>query len=98
VILERVQRGGEVDAPALQRSLDLAGNYLCPVGLVTRFPGGVVPLGWIICDGRAVSRRENWDLFALVGTSYGSGDGVSTFNVPTLTNPGPSSVPYVIRA
>lgn len=100
MILERVRRGAGIDASALERNLDVVGGRVLPVGIVARFalPGGGTPEGWILCDGRAVSRRENWELFGVVGTSYGAGDGVSTFNVPTLTNPGPSSVPYVIRA
>ena len=37
---------------------------------------------WLLCDGQAVSRTEYADLFTLIGTSFGSGDGVNTFNVP----------------
>ena len=36
----------------------------------------------ILCDGRAVSRAEYAELFAVIGTAYGDGDGKETFNVP----------------
>ena len=38
--------------------------------------------GWILCDGRAVSRTDYSDLFEAIGTQYGEGDGTTTFNVP----------------
>lgn len=38
--------------------------------------------GWILCDGRAVSRTDYPDLFEAIGTQYGEGDGTTTFNVP----------------
>lgn len=38
--------------------------------------------GWLKCDGRAVSRSQYADLFAIMGTSFGAGDGSSTFNLP----------------
>lgn len=43
-----------------------------------------VPTGWIPCDGRAVNRTTWRRLFAVLGTTYGSGDGSTTFNVPDL--------------
>lgn len=42
------------------------------------------PAGWLLCDGSAVSRSTYANLFAAIGTTYGSGDGTSTFNVPDL--------------
>ena len=42
------------------------------------------PEGFLWCDGSAISRSAYPDLFALIGTLYGSGDGVSTFNLPDL--------------
>tara|TARA_Y100001973_G_scaffold33065_1_gene49765 strand:- start:18611 stop:20035 length:1425 start_codon:yes stop_codon:yes gene_type:complete len=56
------------------------------VGQVATFAGTTSPAGWIICDGRAVSRAVYSDLFSVVGTTYGAGDGVSTFNVPDCRN------------
>ena len=43
------------------------------------------PSGWIVCDGRAYSRATYANLFAAIGTRFGSGDGVNTFNVPNET-------------
>ena len=37
---------------------------------------------WLLCDGQAVSRTDYADLFELVGTNFGAGDGVTTFNIP----------------
>ncbi|SSZ40953.1 Phage Tail Collar Domain [Bartonella grahamii] len=41
-----------------------------------------LPDGWLPCDGRAYSRYVYWDLFCVIGTTWGEGDGVTTFNVP----------------
>ena len=43
------------------------------------------PDGWLVCDGSAVSRETYADLFAIIGTAYGSGDGTTTFNLPDFT-------------
>lgn len=37
---------------------------------------------WLLCDGQAVKRTDYEDLFALIGTNFGTGDGITTFNVP----------------
>jgi hypothetical protein len=55
-----------------------------PVGAVQWFAANTVPLGWLVADGRAVSRTTYSDLFTLVGTTYGTGDGSTTFNLPDL--------------
>lgn len=59
-------------------------NYVCPVGAMLDFAGSVVPTGWLACDGSAVSRTTYAALFAVIGTTWGSGDGSTTFNVPDL--------------
>ena len=43
-----------------------------------------VPYGWFECDGAALDRQTYADLFALIGTTYGNGDEISTFNIPNL--------------
>ncbi len=53
-----------------------------PVGTVTAFAGATVPAGTLLCDGSAVSRTVYASLFAQIGTTYGSGDGSTTFNLP----------------
>ena len=45
-----------------------------------------VPNGYLMCDGAAVDRATYADLFAIIGTTYGNGDGSTTFNVPDLRN------------
>lgn len=53
-------------------------------GLVFPFAGSAVPAGMLLCGGQAVSRATYAALFAVIGTTYGSGDGSTTFNVPDL--------------
>lgn len=57
-----------------------------PIGSLTMFSGSTAPAGWLICDGSAVSRTTYNDLFAVTGTTYGSGDGSTTFNLPNMQN------------
>lgn len=53
------------------------------VGIILPFAGnGNIPSGYLLCDGAAYSRTAFPDLFAAIGTDYGSGDGSTTFNVP----------------
>lgn len=53
-----------------------------PTGTVADFAGATAPTGWLLCYGQAVSRTTCADLFGVIGTTYGSGDGSTTFNVP----------------
>jgi microcystin-dependent protein len=55
-----------------------------PLGAVFAFAPNAVPAGYLLCDGQAVSRTTYADLFAAIGTTFGSGDGVATFNVPDM--------------
>lgn len=55
-----------------------------PAGTVTMFAGSSAPTGYLICDGQAVSRTTYAALFAVIGTTYGAGDGSTSFNVPNL--------------
>jgi microcystin-dependent protein len=48
------------------------------------WPTGTPPTGWLECDGRALSRSTYNDLFDRIGTSWGVGDGTTTFNIPDL--------------
>lgn len=56
------------------------------VGEVTAFTTDSDPTGYLLCDGREVSRTEYAELFAKIGTKYGTGDGETTFNLPRLTD------------
>ena len=60
------------------------GGGSIPIGAILAYGGMTVPSGWLICDGNAVSRTEYSELFAAIGTTYGAGDGSTTFNLPDL--------------
>ena len=53
-------------------------------GMVMTHAGTTAPSGWVLCYGQAISRTTYADLFTAIGTTYGSGDGSTTFNVPDL--------------
>ena len=55
-----------------------------PTGTIQMWAGASAPVSWLLCDGSAVSRTTYSALFAITGTSYGSGDGSTTFNLPDL--------------
>jgi microcystin-dependent protein len=55
-----------------------------PVGTVLTFAGRNAPDGYLICDGRMVSRSQYAALFAVIGDIYGSGDLVTTFHLPDM--------------
>lgn len=55
-----------------------------PPGAVFPFAGASAPTGYLACDGSAVSRTTYSDLFSAIGTTWGVGDGSTTFNVPDL--------------
>jgi microcystin-dependent protein len=64
----------------------LANNVVqtTPVGVIEAFAGVNAPAGWLFCDGSAVSRIQYPELFSALSTTYGSGDGSTTFNLPDL--------------
>lgn len=55
-----------------------------PVGCIVPFTSDVVPENWLLCNGQAVSRTDYDLLFSIIGTTYGVGDGSTTFNLPDL--------------
>jgi len=55
-----------------------------PVGIILPYAGSSAPNGYLICDGSAISRSTYASLFAVIGTTYGNGDGSTTFNLPDL--------------
>jgi microcystin-dependent protein len=63
----------------------LAGTL--PTGFMVMYGAAISPsVSWILCDGTAISRSSYSDLFAVIGISFGVGDGATTFNVPNLQN------------
>jgi microcystin-dependent protein len=55
-----------------------------PIGSVTAFAGSAAPSGWLLCGGQTVSRTQYSGLFLTIGTTYGAGDGSTTFALPDL--------------
>jgi len=62
----------------------IAAGAIPDAGTVSPWGGASTPTGWLLCDGAAVSRSTYSVLFTAIGTTYGTGDGSSTFNVPDL--------------
>ena len=56
-----------------------------PIGAVLDFAGTAAPDGWLICDGRWISRTTYSALFAVIGTYWGAGDGATTFGLPNTS-------------
>jgi hypothetical protein len=59
-------------------------NSIMPPGTVIAFAGATIPAGWKLCDGSQISRTTYSKLFNAIGTSWGSGDGTTTFHLPDL--------------
>ena len=59
-------------------------NTNTPVGVITAYAGDTAPDGWLLCDGSAVSRTTYANLFSVLGTKCGVGDGSTTFNLPNI--------------
>lgn len=61
---------------------ELLQPFTTPAGKLDYFASGSVPTGWLECDGAAVSRSTYAALFTAIGTTYGAGDGSTTFAIP----------------
>jgi microcystin-dependent protein len=73
----RVKDGGQwVD-------IDTSGSWV-PIGTILMFGGPTAPGGFMLCNGNAVLRTTYAQLFSAIGTTWGAGDGSSTFNLPDL--------------
>lgn len=59
-------------------------NIAVVSGMIMIWPAAAIPAGWLECDGSAISRAANALLFTAIGTTYGAGDGSTTFNIPDL--------------
>jgi len=62
----------------------LTGVDLLPAGAILPYAGATAPTGYLLSFGQAISRSTYADLFSAISTTYGAGDGSSTFNVPDL--------------
>ena len=74
-------KDGEVTSAKLAASAITA---LMPAGLVLPYAGSSAPTGYFLCDGSAKSRTTYATLFGILGTTYGAGDGSTTFELPDL--------------
>jgi microcystin-dependent protein len=61
-------------------------TILIPTGGIIAYTGSKaqLPGGWLVCDGAAYSRTQYTSLYSVIGTTYGTGDGTTTFNVPNF--------------
>lgn len=82
-----------------QRTLQSIQFNAVPPGTVMHFAASTAPSGWLYCDGSAISRATYSRLFSNIGTTFGTGDGSATFNIPDLrdefirgANPGSRAV------
>ena len=80
VITAKIQDGA-VTAAKLDAG---AVSVLMPTGSLMPYAGASAPTGYFLCDGSAKSRTTYAGLFAIIGTTYGVGDGSTTFNIPDL--------------
>lgn len=77
-----VQNAGPGSADTDLATVAQATTSGVPVGTVIDFAGTVAPTNYLLCYGQAVSRTDYADLFAIISTTYGSGNGSTTFNLP----------------
>lgn len=74
---------GAADAETACKNLGIASVL---TGTILPFAGNTIPSGYLACNGAEVSRTTYATLFAVIGTTYGAGDGSTTFNLPNLEN------------
>ncbi len=69
-----------------QRTGAASGSGVVYTGIISAYGAATPPLGWLACDGVAVDRTVYAALFSIIGTTYGIGDGTTTFNVPDMVS------------
>ena len=72
------------------------GAYLSPTGSLIMWPSNTIPSDWKLCNGAAISRVTFATLFSLLGTTFGAGDGSTTFNLPDYRNRMPYGADAVV--
>ena len=75
--------GIAMDLHCLVPNLANTSYHMAP-GRIFPYGGTTAPEGYLMCDGSAVSRTEYSALFAVIGTTFGAGNGSTTFNLPNL--------------
>lgn len=73
-------------------------SSITPSGVTMGWTGyaASIPAGWLLCDGSAISRTVYASLFAAIGTLWGGGDGVNTFNLPNSLDRFPLCIPNAV--
>ena len=74
----------DTDAIILHDGSAAGGIEIVPSGTIVAFGNTTAPTGWKVCNDAAISRTTFARLFAVIGTSFGTGDGSSNFNLPDL--------------
>ena len=74
----------DTDAIILHDGSAAGGIEIVPAGTIVAFGAASAPTGWKVCDDSEISRTTFARLFAVIGTSFGTGDGSANFNVPDL--------------
>jgi microcystin-dependent protein len=64
----------------------LASSNTTPTGTIQMWSTATAPIGYVLCNGAAISRTTFSNLFSVIGTTFGAGDGSTTFNTPNYTN------------
>lgn len=76
--------GEELDKPDNTQLAAILQAITMPAGAVQPFARSTAPAGWLVCNGQPISRSTYASLFAAIGTTFGAGNGTTTFNLPEL--------------
>lgn len=90
--------GSNTNATMHQRAITEAVNAVDDKankpGFMVLFAGDIVPPGYLLCDGRAVSRTTYSNLFSVIGTKFGTGNNTTTFGLPDVNY---NLISYIIK-
>lgn len=84
--LSTLTAGSGISITNAAGAITITALTLLSPGIVVPFAGATAPTGWLLCDGSAVNRSVYAALFAIISTTYGAGDGSTTFNLPNLVD------------
>lgn len=88
-----IANGGTGATTATQARINLGlGSFLVPTGTIIMWPSNTIPSDWKLCDGSAILRSTYATLYGVIGTTFGSGNGTTTFNLPNYTDRMPRGV------
>lgn len=82
--IEALQAKVGINGSSVPTSIDYLLSILMPIGSVLPYAGSTAPTNFLLCFGQAVSRSTYASLFAVIGITYGVGNGSTTFNLPDL--------------